>query len=124
MEFLHKVKYGGAVGKKTVITVVVLIVLAIALLMLWPLRGPVWAVLLIVGAAVLIFFGSLSSIDKTLVAHPELALMDGTEILALRKAEMATKSKTVVDIMPAVANPHHPTSTLPESAVASTEEEK
>jgi len=105
LEFLHKVKYGGAVGKKTVITVVSLIVVGIAILALW---GNVWAILALAALVVVIFFGSLNSIDTTLKAHPELALMDGTEILALRKAEMSAKNGVIVDVTPAIADPSPP----------------
>lgn len=47
----------------------------------------------------------LRSMDATLVKHPELALMDGTEIVALRKAEMAAKNTPIIDITPAIPNP-------------------
>ena len=67
-------------GKKTVITVVVLIVLAIAIVSIAALRGNVILILLLATLAVGVFGWSLGSIDKTLVDHPELALLDGTEI--------------------------------------------
>ena len=99
LEFLQKVKYGGVVGKKTVITVVALIVLAIAVLAMWGKVGPV---LLIVGVVLIILFGAFRSIDVSVKAHPELALLDGTEWVAYKKAEMAAKHIT---ILPAIAAP-------------------
>jgi hypothetical protein len=99
LEFLHKVKYGGVVGKKTVITVVALIVLAIAILAMW---GKVEPVLLIVAVVLIILFGAFRSIDASVKAHPELALMDGSEWVAYKKAEMAAKHIT---ILPAIAEP-------------------
>jgi hypothetical protein len=110
LEFLHKVKYGGAVGKKTVITVVALIVLAIGIVSIAALRGSVVSILLLAMLAVGVFVWALASIDRTLVKHPELALLDGTEFVALRKAEMAAaKNMKVVDITPAIPDPTRPT---------------
>jgi hypothetical protein len=41
---------------------------------------------------VVIFFGAMRSIDKTLEKHPELALMDGTEYVDYKKIEYAAKN--------------------------------
>jgi hypothetical protein len=90
LEFLQKVKYGGAVGKQTVITVVAMIVLAVAIAAVW---GNVVAVYVILGVLVLIFFGALVSIHKTLKESPSLAMLEGSELVAYRKVELATKER-------------------------------
>jgi hypothetical protein len=101
------VKYGGAVGKKSVIAVVALIVIGIA----FPVAGwmglkeAIYAALALV---VLIFFGAMKSIDSTLEKHPELALMDGMEIVAYKKVEMAAKNLPSIAETPRIADPNPP----------------
>ena len=90
LEFLQKVKYGGAVGKQTVITVVAMIVIALALGSVW---GNVAAVYVLVAVLVIIFFGALASIHKTLKDSPGLAMLEGSELVAYRKVELATKEQ-------------------------------
>jgi hypothetical protein len=114
MEFLQKVKYGGAVGKKTAITIVVLTVLGVAItgVISFAIRIRPESVLLVAAIlvavvalawfAVFVFKHALGSIDTTLKNHPELALMDGAEIVKLREVEMAAKHIT---ILPAIAEP-------------------
>src|SRR5207253_1237442 len=80
-------------------TVVALIMIGAAIV---ALHGNVWAILALAVFVTAILFGSLASIDRTLKAHPELALMDGSEILSLRKAEMAAKNRATVDLTPAI----------------------
>ncbi len=104
LEFLQKVKYGGAVGKQAVIAVVALIVLGIAILSLW---GQMTAVLAIVIVVFAVFVISLASIHKTLQKHPELALMDGTEIIAYKKLEMTAKSMKI-EPGPLMGRPENP----------------
>lgn len=77
-------------GKKTVIAVVALVVLATAIVCVWAKVVPI---LIIVGLAVFIVLMAFSSIDKTLEKHPELALLDGTEWVNYRKAEMEMAAK-------------------------------
>ena len=120
MEFLQKVKYGGAVGKKTVITIVTLTVLGVAIsgVVAFAFRIRIESVVLaavtliviagLASLAVLVFRHALGSIDTTLKDHPELALMDGAEFVGLRKAELEAKNRTVIDITPAIPNPKHP----------------
>lgn len=106
-------------GKKAVITVVALIVVAIAIVSLW---GNVWPVLALAMLVVVLFFGSMKSIDDSVKANPDLSLLDGAEVVALRKAEMAAKNTTVIDITPAIANPGHLTTAI-EAPADSAEEE-
>jgi hypothetical protein len=113
LEFLHKVKYGGAVGKKAAITNVALIVLAIALVAVW---GKVYAVLLIALGVLIVFGGSLKSIDKTLEKHPELALLDGTEMVAMKKLEMAAKNVPILPEAPLILDPEAPEGLIEASA--------
>ncbi len=87
--FLQKVKYRGAVGKQTAITVVVLIVLGIALLSVW---GQTEAVYFIVATVVFVFLSALFAIHKTLAKHPELALLDGLELVEYKKLDIAAKN--------------------------------
>ncbi len=59
LEFLQKVKYGGAVGKLTVITVVAMIVLAVAIGAVW---GNILAICAMAAMVVVVFFGSMQYI--------------------------------------------------------------
>jgi hypothetical protein len=95
MEFLQKVKYGGVVGKKTVIAVVLLLILGTAIV---AVHGQTLPILLIVAVAVIACFGALHSLDQSVKAHPELALMDGGEIVAYRKVELAAKNVSIVHL--------------------------
>lgn len=94
-------------GKKTVITVVVIIALAIALVVSW-LLGLKNAVYVIVGLILVVFIYSMTSIDKTLQKYPELALMDGTEYVTYKQAEMASKKVSfILETLP-VSDPDPP----------------
>lgn len=121
LEFLQKVKYGGAVGKLTVLSVVALIVLAVALLSAW---GNVEAVYVIVGVVFLVFGVAHFSIHKTLQKHPELALLDGTELVAYRKMEIEMAAKGFeVPTAPAIPSPDRPpVLELPEAQSAEEEQ--
>lgn len=88
LEFLHKVKYGGAVGKKTVTACVTLLILGVAIIAMW---GQVYPILVVVVLAFAVFYRFNESVDKTLKAHPDLALMDGTEIVRIREMELGAK---------------------------------
>jgi hypothetical protein len=136
MDFLQKVKYGGAVGKKSAITIVALIVLGVAIggVVAIAIRigigSALFAILILAsigGLALLashVFKHALGSIDKTLKDHPELALMDGSEYVSYQKALMAAKHITV---LPAVAqpilDPEAPVETLATAATEESEEE-
>jgi fatty acid desaturase len=128
MEFLQKVKYGGAVGKKTAITIVALTVLGVAItgVIAFAFRIRIESIVLVVAIlavivglaslAVFVFKHALGSIDTTLKDHPELALMDGAEFAA-------AKNKVVIDVTPAIPNPKHPTAAIA-SAIEPAEEEQ
>lgn len=90
LEFLQKVKYGGAVGKQTVIAVVALIALTVAMLSMWE---QVSAVYVIVGAVVLVVCVSFFSIHKTLEKYHEEAMLEGKDLKEHwgKKMEMAAK---------------------------------
>jgi len=114
LEFLQKVKYGGVVGKKAAMGIAALLVLGIAIFAVW---GKEYAVLMIVGMVFVVLLTSFLSIDKTLAAHPELALMDGSEIVRIREIE-AGAAKDMTAVIPGqkpVAKPYvEVTTTLPE----------
>jgi hypothetical protein len=114
LEFLHKVKYGGAVGKKTAITVVVLIVLAIALLVCWRLEMKT-GVYLSLGLLIVVFIYALNSIDKTLEKHPQLAVLDGSEFVQYRKMELEMAAKGILELpkSPLIPDSRHPPRQLP-----------
>jgi hypothetical protein len=59
-------------------------------------------VLAIVGVVVLVLFGALFSIDKTLKAHPELALMDGAEYVSYKQLQAGAKG---IEVIPAESVP-------------------
>jgi hypothetical protein len=110
LEFLHRVKYGGAVGKKTVTACVTLLMLGLAMTAVW---GNVYAILAVVVVVFLVFERFNRSVDKTLEAHPELALMDGSEIVRVREMQLNAKgmstqpdhnpvAKPVIEILPAL----------------------
>lgn len=94
LEFLHRVKYGGAVGKLTVIAVSAILVCGVGMISGWGdpkvIFGAIMAILFIVWL-------SFRQIGQTLNDHPELALMDGTEIVRIREIEVAAKG---MDISP------------------------
>ncbi|HYM13233.1 MAG TPA: hypothetical protein VEU62_21010 [Bryobacterales bacterium] len=103
LEFLQKVKYGGAVGKKTAIAVTTLIVLAVALVAL-PLSlrlagniGALYvmipAMLVVVAAVLWVYFDSLRSIDNSVRTYPKLALLEGTDLVAYQQLEMEMAAK-------------------------------
>ena len=79
LEFLHKVKYGGAVGKLTAIAVAAVVVCGIAMVCGW---GNQTVILTAIGAVLVVVFGAFFEIRQTLEKHPELALLDGTELVA------------------------------------------
>jgi hypothetical protein len=117
LQFLQKVKYGGVVGKKTVMTVVALIVLGTTALAL-AIRGDMIVLGAIVVLIPIVLFGSFKSIDANIQQQPQLALMDGTEIIAWNKAQAALKGKRypVIDLNATpIADPSHPPKALPTS---------
>jgi hypothetical protein len=119
LEFLQKVKYGGAVGKLTVIAVAAILICGVGMIAGW---GNQIIIIIAIAAVLLIVAGSYREIRKTLEKHPELALMDGTEIVALRKAEMAVKGKIInVEATP-VLDPVEPQ--VEQRALPETEEEE
>lgn len=101
-------------GKKTVISVVALIVLAIALVVSGVL-GLKNAIYVVAGMVLAVFVYALVSIDKTLNKHPQLALMDGSEFVDYRKVEleMAAKGLAEPPQSPRIPDPKHPLRQLP-----------
>ena len=93
LEFLHKVKYGGAVGKLSAITIVALLMCGVAMVCGFREANVILPAL---GGVVLLVVLAFREIKTTLLKHPELALLDGTEIVALRKAQMATKDAAYI----------------------------
>ena len=89
LEFLQKVKYGGAVGKLTAICVAALLVIAVGMVSAW---GNETVHLVAFGIIVFLVLVTFWRIAKTLEKHPELALMDGTEIIAYKRVELAAKN--------------------------------
>ena len=105
MDFLQKVKYGGPVGKKAAIAMVALIVVAVSL----PVAG--WlgltgAVYVALGLIVVIFFGAMRSIDTTVERFPELAMMDGMEVVAYKKVALAAKNQPSIPDTPRMIDPN------------------
>ena len=127
MDFLQKVKYGGAVGKKSAVTIVALIVLGIAIagVVAIALRVGFESVpfgililALIGGLAFLashVFKHALGSIDTTLKNHPELALMDGSEWVSYQKALLAAKNIPVLsEVSEPLQDPRPPIEIFPQ----------
>jgi hypothetical protein len=66
-------------------------------------------VILLLGAAtIFVVVIAFLQISKTLEKHAELALRDGTEIVSLRKAEMAAKSASQLPSGRAIPDPTAP----------------
>jgi len=102
LEFLQKVKYGGAVGKLTAITVAALLVVAVISVSSWNNEKVHIGGLIVVLFLVLAAFWRIS---RTLQKHPELALMDGTEIITFKRLEMAAKNQPILADSPMVSDP-------------------
>jgi hypothetical protein len=105
LEFLQKVKYGGAVGKLAAITVAALIVVAVIMASAWNNERVHIGGLIVV---VLLVLAAFWRIAKTLDKHPELALLDGTEIVTMKRLEMAAKNKPVLEGSPMISDPAPP----------------
>lgn len=102
-ESLQKVKFGrGAVGKIAVITAVALLALAAIGVRLGASGG------LLVGAGVVVItLAALGVILYILVARPELAVLEGAELIMYKHVSMAAKGvKTLPDspVLPAPAS--------------------
>ena len=117
LEFLQKVKYGGAVGKLTVIAVAAILMCGVAMVSSWGQEHVAFVALALVFVIVV---GVFYEIRKTLERHPQLALMDGAEIVTLRKIELAAKNSP---ILPIDAQPMQDPSQPPERHSAEEEEE-
>jgi hypothetical protein len=80
-EFLQKVKFGGIVGKKTVIAVAAIIACAVAMISGW---GNQTVILIALGGVLALVVIAYREINKTInqLEHlPRLAIMDGPELL-------------------------------------------
>jgi hypothetical protein len=95
----------GAVGKKTAIALAAIVTCGVGMVCGW---GNELVILIAIGAVVLIVILAYRDINHTLKQFPDLALMDGTEIVALRKVELAAKNMTIVDVTPSIPDPKHP----------------
>ena len=93
LEFLSKAKFGGTVGKMTIISVVAMIILGVAVGAVW---GNERAIYVIIGAVLLIVFGTFRNIHKTVSEFPILSMLDGSDLVAYRKVDVATKEKGVL----------------------------
>jgi len=113
LEFLQKVKYGGAVGKLAVITVVALIVVAVGLVSAWNNQAVHLAGF---GLVFLIVVMAFVWISKTLKQHPELALLDGTEYVTLQKIQLAAKNQPMIPDSPTISDPTPPLIDAPPTA--------
>jgi hypothetical protein len=122
-EFLQKVKFGGIVGKKTVIAVAAIIACAVAMISGW---GNQTVILIALGGVVTLVVIAYREINKTIeqLEHlPGLAIMDGPELLALKKAEIAAaKNMRIVEITPTIADPLRPRKEITTPIVAEDEE--
>lgn len=105
LEFLHKVKYGGAVGKQIVAVVVALLVLGVVSISLW---GQITAAYLVVPAVIIVLFGGLFSVHRTLDKGPSLAILEGSEYVEYSKVELAAKNMPIIPPTPAIPDPKAP----------------
>lgn len=105
LEFLHKIKYGGAVGKQITAVIVALLVLAVVAVCTW---GQIKTVYFVVPGVIVILALGLFSVQRTLDKHPSLATLEGEEYLTYRKIEMEIAAKGFIEL-PAnskiIANP-------------------
>jgi hypothetical protein len=105
LEFLHKVKYGGAVGKITALSVTALLVIAVAMISGWGKEALLFGG---IGAVIVILLAAFWMIHRTLEKYPDLALMDGTEIVAYKKIELAAKNRPVLSDSVSISDPTPP----------------
>ena len=101
-QFLHRIKYGGVVGKKASIAHATFIFLTVAALCL---IGKATSILAIVAVGLFVFFYALNSIDKTIKDNPKLALTDGSEIVRIAEIEAGMKGVSVVPVQVPGPNP-------------------
>jgi hypothetical protein len=102
LEFLQKVKYGGAVGKQAAVVIVALLVLGIALICNW---GQIAAVYVVVPCVIAILAIGLISVQRTLDKHPNVAIMEGAEYVEFHRLELAAKNIPVLPETPLIADP-------------------
>ena len=105
-------------GKLTAIAVAALLVVAVAMVSGW---GNQTVLLCGLGIVVVIVFGAFWRITMTLEKHPELALLEGTEIIRYRQLELAAKNSPAIPITQAIADPSPPP---PQEIEGPTEEEE
>ena len=92
-------------GKLTVIAVAALLVSGVGMISGW---GNQNVIFVCIAAVVLVVIVAFREIRQTLVNHPELALYDGSELLAYRRLEMATKDLPVLPSAPPISDPSVP----------------
>ena len=104
-ESLERIRLAqGVVGKTTYITFLVLALLGS---LLWRLNEP-WMLLTVGGSIILIFL--IFFIGILIFAHrnPDLALLEGAELLTWRKIALAAKSIPEPPLTPAIPDPKAP----------------
>jgi fatty acid desaturase len=86
LEFLQRVKYGGAVGKQIAVVIVALLVLAVVAVCAW---GQTIVVYIIAPLVVVVLVIGLFAVQRTLDKHPEQALYEGAEYLEYQRIKYA-----------------------------------
>ena len=93
--FLQRIKYGGAVGKLTAISVAAILMLGIGMICG---SGKEYVILPGMVLVVVVVMLGFKAISNTLQRHPELSLLDGSDIVALKKAELSSKGTPYIPL--------------------------
>jgi hypothetical protein len=113
LEFLQRIKYGGAVGKQIAAVIVALLILGVSLICTW---GQIITVYFVVPAVIIVLGIGLFSVHRTLDKHPNLAILEGAEFVEFHRLEIAAKNVPPVPIlMPSIPDPSRPPGNIEES---------
>lgn len=100
--FLTKMKYGGIVGKVAAIGIVFFLVLCAAIAFG---HSFMWVIVLCVFAALAGLIFILNKIQKLFEINPELATLEGTEIIRYKQSELASKNHPVITVTALTTDP-------------------
>ena len=103
--FLTKVTYGGIIGKIAAITIVFFLLLCCFVFA--ARASPIlMGALLLVALVALIFV--VLRIEAIFKANPEMATLEGTEVIKYRQAELKSKNHSAIAIIDVTKDPELP----------------
>ncbi len=105
VESLDRIRLSrGIVGRATFVAIGGLVVLGLAI---WKLNNPN-AILLVAGAALLVFLVFFFGILLFASRNPGIALLEGAELLRWKQYELAAKNIPTPPVMPSIPDPTAP----------------